>query len=86
MPSRRITLEINLNSGTTARDVRNISERFAELQERMRQITTVSQQLGTGIDQTENFLSALGISAEQASEAITGLLLEQQGLKEVGCN
>ena len=43
MPSRRITLEINLNSGTTARDVRAISERFAELQERMRQITTVSQ-------------------------------------------
>lgn len=82
---RRITLEINLSGGNrTAGEVRNITERFEELQAQMRSLEGVSQQLGTGVDQTEQLLSSLGLSAEQASQAINGILLEQQGLREAG--
>ena len=83
--ARRIVLQINLQGGqTTAREVNNIRERFEALQEQMRALDGVSQQLGTNIDQTEQLLSGLGISADVASRAINGILLEQQGLREAG--
>jgi hypothetical protein len=82
---RRITLEINLQGGSrTAAEVRGITEEFEALQERMRSLEGVSNQLGAGINETEALLNALGLSAEQASAAITGLLLEQQGLRRAG--
>ena len=83
--ARRIQLEINLQGGNrTAAEVRSITERFEELQAQMQALENVSQQLGTSIEDTENLLGALGLNAEQASRAINGLLLEQQGLREAG--
>ncbi len=81
---RRIQLEINLNTGTTVQQVRTVTEQFEQLQEEMRSLEIVSQQLGTNVIQTEQLLEGLGISAEIASSAITGLILEQQGLRQAG--
>ncbi|NES91865.1 hypothetical protein, partial [Okeania sp. SIO2B9] len=82
--NRRITLEIDINSSNAIRDVEAISRRFLALQERLRSIDAVAQQLGTSFDDTERFLSALGISANTASRAIAGIQAEQNGLRQVG--
>ncbi|WP_036489568.1 hypothetical protein [Myxosarcina sp. GI1] len=85
MPARRITLEINLEGGSrTAGEVRAIADRFERLQEQMRQVEEVASALNANIDDVDTLINALGISAEQAREAIAGLRQEQQGLREVG--
>ena len=82
---RRITLEINLEGANrTASEVREVTENFESLQERMRELERVSQQLGTNFQNTEALLDALGLTADQASNAINGILLEQQGIREAG--